>query len=245
MSFVVYSTNSLWWVNNVHYLGLVVLSNNIKMYAFTVIIIPLTMTLLMDTMINLCTKKKNLRFTCFPNNILRLTCMEMENKQLEYLVSVSHLSTLQSSLESDRFVCPYRQQSTASLQHMLLWALLETSCYKKKKDVNVSLWLEVSRPAGETAICCKWFTHDGQWCGCNILTSQKKSLAARGGPIYLCFACISVQSTSALYISATVSIALASGDWQALRIVLILLPLPCTNDEMVAKQHKMLTSDLE
>ncbi len=58
MSFIVYSTNSLWWVNNVHYLELVVLSNNIKMYAFTVIIIPLTMTLLMDTMINLCKKKK-------------------------------------------------------------------------------------------------------------------------------------------------------------------------------------------
>lgn len=81
-------------------------------------------------------------FTCFLNNILRLTCMEMENKQLEYLVSVSHLSTLRSSLESDRFVCAYRQQSTASIQHVLLGAWLETSCYKNEKGckcLNVSL----------------------------------------------------------------------------------------------------------
>lgn len=57
--------------------------------------------------------------------------METENKQLKYLVSVSHLSTLQSSLESDQFVCAYRYQSIA------LGAWLETSCYKTKKDVNV------------------------------------------------------------------------------------------------------------
>lgn len=56
MSFIVYSTNSLWKVNNVQYLELVVLSNSIKCFAFTVIILPLIMTLLMDTMINLCKK---------------------------------------------------------------------------------------------------------------------------------------------------------------------------------------------